>query len=92
MSLFITKKACQYAKVGDKARIVVVLLDSGSYSTLIDQAMADRLKAKVGQGPISRKVNYVDRQVEVKSSLVSFDLANPEAVFLVVSDRSMNEL
>ncbi len=88
MSLFTTKKACGYAKVGDKVRRVVVLLDSGSYSTLIDQALEDRLKAKVGQGPISRKVNYV----EVKSSLVSFNLANPEAVFLVVSDPSMNEL
>ncbi len=50
---------------------VVVLLDSGSNSTLIDQALASKLKAEVVDGPIVRKVNYVDRQVEVKSDLVS---------------------
>jgi hypothetical protein len=56
---------------------VVVLLDSGSNSTLIDQALASKLKAEVVDGPIVRKVNYVDRQVEVKSDLVSFELVNP---------------
>jgi hypothetical protein len=60
---------------------VVVLLDSGSNSTLIDQALASKLKAKVVDGPIVRKVNYVDRQVEVKSDLVSFELVNPNNKF-----------
>jgi len=41
------KKACGYAKVGDKVRRVVVLFDSGSYSTLIDQALEDRLKQRL---------------------------------------------
>ncbi len=52
------------------------MLDSGSNSTLIDQALASKLKAKVVQGPVTRKVNYVDRQVEVESSLVSFVLTD----------------
>jgi hypothetical protein len=56
---------------------VVVLLDSGSNSSLIDQDLASKLKAEVLDGPIVRKVNYVDRQVEVKSDLVSFQLVNP---------------
>ncbi len=56
---------------------VVVLLDSGSNSSLIDQDLASKLKAEVRDGPIVRKVNYVDRQVEVKSDLVSFQLINP---------------
>ncbi len=52
------------------------MLDSGSNSTLIDQALASKLKAKVAQGPVTRKVNYVDRQVQVESSLFSFVLAD----------------
>ena len=56
---------------------VVVLLDSGSNSSLIDQDLASKLKAEVQDGPIIRKVNYVDRQVKVKSDLVSFQLVNP---------------
>jgi hypothetical protein len=60
---------------------VVVLLDSGSNSTLIYQALASKLKAKVVDGPIVRKVNYVDRQVEVKSNLVAFELVNPNNKF-----------
>jgi hypothetical protein len=44
---------------------IVVLLDSGSNSSLIDQDLAPKLKAEVRDGPIVRKVNYVDRQVEV---------------------------
>ncbi len=56
---------------------VVVLLDSGTNSSLIDQDLASKLKAEVRDGPIVRKVNYVDRQVEVKSDLVSFQLVNP---------------
>ncbi len=55
---------------------VVVLLDSGSKSSLIDQDLVSKLKAEVRDGPIVRKVNYVDRQVEVKSDLVSFQLVN----------------
>jgi hypothetical protein len=58
-------------------RQVVVLLDSESNSSLIDQALASKLKAEVIEGPIVRKVNYIDRQVEVKSDLVSFELVNP---------------
>ncbi len=38
-----------------------------SRSSLIDQDLASKLKAEVRDGPIVRKVNYVDRQVEVKS-------------------------
>jgi len=60
---------------------VVVLLDSGSNSSLIDQALASKIKAKVVDGLIVRKVNYVDRQVEVKSDLVSFELVNPNNKF-----------
>ena len=56
---------------------MVVLLDSGSNSSLIDQDLASKLKAEVRDGPIVRKVNYIDRQVEVKSDLVSFQLINP---------------
>ncbi len=52
------------------------MLDSRSNSRLIDQALASKLKAKVVQGPVTRKVNYVDRQVEVESSLVSFVLTD----------------
>jgi hypothetical protein len=63
------------------AKQVVVLLDSGSNSPLIDQALVSKLKAKVIDGPIVRKVNYVDRQVEVKSDLVSFELVNPNNKF-----------
>ncbi len=59
-------------------RQVVVLLDSGSNSSLIDQDLASKLKAEVRDGPIVRKVNYVDRQVEVRSDLVSFELINPD--------------
>ena len=59
-------------KTESGTRQVVVLLDSGSNSSLIDQALASKIKAKVVDGPIVRKVNYVDRQVEVKSDLVSF--------------------
>ena len=55
---------------------VVIPLDSGSNSSLIDQALPSKLKAKVVDGPIVRKVNYVDRQVEVRSDLVSFKLVN----------------
>jgi hypothetical protein len=55
---------------------VVVLLDSGSNSSLIDQDLASKLKTKAMDGPIVRKVNYVDRQVEVRSELVSFRLVN----------------
>jgi hypothetical protein len=54
---------------------VVVLLDSNS--SLIDQDLVSKLKAEVRTGPIVRKVNYVDRQVEVKSDLVSLQLVNP---------------
>jgi len=61
---------------GGKSQRIIVLLDSGSNSTLIDQALASKLKAKVVQGPVTRKVNYVDRQVEVESSLVSFVLTD----------------
>ncbi len=63
------------------AKQVVILLDSGSNFSLIDQALASKLKAKVIDGPIVRKVNYVDRQVEVKSDLVSFKLINPNNKF-----------
>ncbi len=56
---------------------VVALLDSGSNSSLIDQDLASKLKTKVMDGPIVRKVNYIDRQVEVRSDLVSFQLVNP---------------
>jgi hypothetical protein len=59
-------------------RQVVVLLDSGSNSSLIHQELASKLKAEVRDGPIVRKVNYVDRQVKVKSDLVSFQLVNPD--------------
>jgi len=52
------------------------LLDSGSNSTLIDQTLASKLKAKVVQGPVTRKVNYIHRQVQVESCLVSFVLAD----------------
>jgi hypothetical protein len=55
---------------------VVVLLDSGSNSSLIDQALASKLKAKVIEGPIVRKVNYVDGRVEVRSDQVYFELVN----------------
>jgi hypothetical protein len=63
-------------KTESGAKQEVVLLDSGFNSTLIDQALASKLKAKVIEGPIVRKVNYVDRQVEVRSNLVSFKLIN----------------
>jgi len=63
-------------KAGGKSQRIIVLLDSGSNSTLIDQALASKLRAKVVQGPVTRKVNYVDRQVEVESSLVSFVLTD----------------
>jgi len=43
--------------------------------------LASNLKAKVIEGPIVRKVNYIDRQVEVRSDLVSFDLTNPNNKF-----------
>ncbi len=43
--------------------------------------MESKLKAKDIAGPIVRKVNYVDRQVEVKSDLVSFKLVNPQNKF-----------
>jgi hypothetical protein len=55
------------------------LLDSGSNSMLIDQTLASKLKAKVVQGPVTRKVNYVDRQVQVESSLFSFVLADVDS-------------
>ena len=51
-------------------------LDSGSKSTLIDQALASKLKAKIVQGPVTRKVNYLDRQVQVESSVVSLVLSD----------------
>ncbi len=44
-------------KAGGKSQRIIVLLDSGSNSTLIDQALASKLKAKVVQGPVTRKVN-----------------------------------
>ncbi len=65
-------------KTGSGTRQVVVLLDSGPNSSLIDQNLASRLKAKVRDGPIVKKVNNIDRQVEVKSDLVSFQLVNPD--------------
>jgi len=65
-------------KTESGTRQVVVLLDSGSNSSLIDQDLASKLKAEVRDGPIVRKVNYVDRQVEVRSDLVSFELINPD--------------
>jgi hypothetical protein len=43
--------------------------------------LASKLKAEVVDGPIVRKVNYVDRQVETKSDLVSFELINPKNKF-----------
>jgi len=57
-------------------KVVAALLNSCSNSILINQALASKLKAKIVASPKSRKVNYIDRQVEVKSSLVSFELAN----------------
>jgi hypothetical protein len=48
---------------------------------LIDPALASKLKAKFIEGQTVRKVNYVDRQVEVKSDLVSFELVNPNNKF-----------
>jgi len=45
-------------KAGGKSQRIIVLLDSGSNSTLIDQALASKLKAKVVQGPVTREVNY----------------------------------
>jgi hypothetical protein len=63
-------------KVGAKTKVVAALLNSCSNSILINQALASKLKAKIVASPKSRKVNYIDRQVEVKSSLVSFELAN----------------
>jgi hypothetical protein len=42
---------------------VVVLLDSGSNSSLFDQDLASKLMAEVRDGPLVRKVNDVDRQV-----------------------------
>ncbi len=54
---------------------VIVLLDSGSNSSLIDQALVSKLKAKVIEGPIVRKVNYVDGRVEVRSDQVYMNLS-----------------
>ena len=44
-------------KAGGKSQWIIILLDSGSNSTLIDQALASKLKAKVVQGPVTREVN-----------------------------------
>jgi hypothetical protein len=66
-------------KAGGKSQWIIILLDSGSNSTLIDQALASKLKARVVQGPVTRKVNYVDRQVQVESSLVSFVLTDVDS-------------
>ena len=60
-----------------RTKHVVVLLDSGSNSSLIDKDLASKIKAKVRDGPIVRKVNYVFTQVEVMSDLVSFQLVKP---------------
>jgi hypothetical protein len=62
-------------KTESGTRQVVVLLDSGSNSSLIDQDLASKLKAEVRDGPIIRKVNYFDRQVEVKSDLFLSNLS-----------------
>ena len=54
---------------------IVVLLDSGASSTLIDENLAKDLKLPVKLGPITRKVNYADRKAEMKSTLVEFQVA-----------------
>jgi hypothetical protein len=64
-------------KVVVETRRVVVLLDYSSNYTLIDQAMASKMKAKIVDGPIVRKIIFVNRQVEVKSNPVFFELVNP---------------
>ena len=63
-------------KTNSGTKQVIVLLDSGSNSSLIEQALASKLKAKVIEGPIVRKVNYVDGRVEVRSDQVYFELVN----------------
>ena len=63
-------------KTNSGTKQVIVLLDSGSNSSLIQQALASKLKAKVIEGPIVRKVNYVDGRVEVRSDQVYFELVN----------------
>jgi hypothetical protein len=64
-------------KVVVEPRQVVVLLDYSSNYTLIDQAMASKMKAKIVDGPSVRKIIFVIRQVKVKSNPVFFELANP---------------
>ena len=52
-----------------------------SKSSLIYHALASKIKAKVVNGPIVGKVNYVDRQVEMKSYVFSFELVNTNNKF-----------
>jgi hypothetical protein len=56
-------------KAGGKSQRIIALLDSGSNSTLIDQALASKLKAKVVQGPVTRKVNLLIDKFRLRAVL-----------------------
>jgi len=55
---------------------IIALLDSGSNSTMINESLAKNLRLPVKMGPVTRKVNYADRQAEVRSKLVEFQIAS----------------
>jgi len=55
---------------------IVALLDTGSNSTCIDEALAKELFLPIRAGPTKRKVHYVDRQAEMDSTCVEFQLTS----------------
>ena len=55
---------------------VVVLLDSGSQSTCIDEDFAERLKLPISMSDVKRTVGYADREVKIISNLVQFEITS----------------
>jgi hypothetical protein len=79
-------------KVVVETRQVVVLLDSGSNYTLIDQSMASKMKAKIVDCQMVRKIIHVNRLVEVKSNPAFFELANPVFAWTVENLAKKNNV
>jgi len=59
---------------GERRRLVVAALDSCADNTNISTELAEELKLDVIHGSVTRYINYMDRVVAVKSSLVKFNI------------------
>jgi len=59
---------------GKRRRLVVAALDACADNTNISTELAEELKLDVIHGSVNRFINYMDRTVAVKSSLVKFEI------------------